>query len=108
MVAKTKAVNYTDEQVAILKAGYTGTDNKGEVKALAAEVSKPEASVRAKLANLGIYVKDVAEKAIADRVSKRDLVEKVGRVVGLTEAEQEGLEKATKTAIEKVLAKLTA
>jgi hypothetical protein len=104
--AKVKVENYTPEQVAALKAGYTGTDNKGEVKALAASLGKSEASVRAKLAAEKVYKSSAKAEAKSDRVTKEALVEQVAAVVGLNEPEREGLYKATKPAIEKILARL--
>jgi hypothetical protein len=104
--AKEKAVNYTAEQIERLKAVYTGADNKGEVAALSAELGKAEPSIRAKLASLGLYVAADKASVKSDRVTKEALVDQIGAIVGLNEAEREGLAKATKTAIEKVLAKL--
>jgi hypothetical protein len=101
-----KTVNYTEAQVAELTAGYTGSDNKSEVAVLAAKIGKTPASVRAKLSQMGIYVKTEAEAEKSERVTKRDIVDSIAQVVSLTEAEVEGLEKATKSALEKVLANL--
>jgi len=101
-----KAVNYTDEQVARMKELYTGADNKAEVDAIARELGKTPQSVRAKLSNLGVYVKAEADKAEDGRVTKRSIAERIGELVGLKEHEVEGLEKATKSALDKVLANL--
>jgi hypothetical protein len=104
--AKAKVVNYSDADLSILKAGYTGSDNAAEVSALASKLNKTPASIRAKLASLKIYVK--AEKAdeASERVTKSAIVEDIAKVVDLSEAEIEGLTKATKSALEKVLANL--
>lgn len=105
-MAKAKTANYSDAQIAILKAKYTGADNATEVVAIAAEVGKTPASVRAKLSSMGIY--KTAEKAATttEKVNKMVLADKIGDAVGLSEAEREGLSKATKSALEKVLARL--
>lgn len=107
-MAKEKAVNYTAEMIETLRAGYTGTDNAKEVEALAAATGKTPASVRAKLASLGLY--KAAEKATSkeegEKVTKTILTDAIGEIVGLAEHEREGLAKATKSALEKVLAKL--
>lgn len=107
MTRKVKTANYSEAQIAELKSGYTGSDNVAEVAALAEKLGKTPASVRAKLSSMGLY--KTAEKADSetDRVTKRVLVEKVGEIVGLSEAEVDGLEKATKSALEKVLARLS-
>lgn len=108
MTKKTKAANYTTENLATLTAGYTGNDNKAEVKTLAAKVGKTEASVRAKLSNMGLY--KVAKKTVtaSTRVKKVDIVNAIVNAgVGLNEAERDGLEKATAGALNKILGKLT-
>lgn len=106
-MAKVKAVNYTEAQVEALKAGYTGSDNTSEVAALAEALGKTPASVRAKLSSLGIYrTAEKAEKS-EDKVTKRVLAEQIAEKAGLAEHEVDGLEKATKSALEKVLARLS-
>jgi len=106
-MAKVKAANYSEAEVARLKAGYSGADNATEVAALAKELGKSAASVRAKLASLGVYAK--AEKVTAKAVSenKTALADAIGEKVGLLEHEAEGLAKAPKAALAKVLAALT-
>lgn len=106
-MAKEKAVNYTEAQVEVLKSEYTGTDNATEVAAIAAKIGKTPASVRAKLASLKLYkAADKAETSKEDRVTKRVIVEAIAEKVGLVDFEIDGLEKATKSALEKVLANL--
>jgi hypothetical protein len=104
-MAKEKAVNYTEAQVARLKEVYTGADNKAEVEALATELGKSPASVRAKLSSEGLY-KTVEKAEKTDKVTKRAIVEAIGVKVELKDHEMDGLEKATKAALEKILAKL--
>jgi hypothetical protein len=106
-MAKVKAVNYTAEQIEVLKAEYTGADNAAEVAALSAKLGKTPASVRAKLASLKLYKS--AEKSAGEdteRVTKMVIAEAIGEKVGLKEHEVEGLAKSTKSALEKVLAGL--
>ncbi len=106
-MTKVKAVNYTAEQVEMLKAGYTGADNAAEVAALAEATGKTPASVRAKLASLGLYkAKEKAGKAEGERVTKRVIAEAIAEKVGLNEVDVDGLEKATKSALEKIFAQL--
>ncbi len=105
--AKAKVVNYSDADLSVLRAGYTGEDNATEVAALAEKLGKTPASVRAKLASLKLYKS--AEKGkteSVERVTKMVIVDAIGEKIGLSEAEREGLSKSTKSALEKVLANL--
>jgi hypothetical protein len=106
-MAKAKVVNYSEKDLDILRAEYTGADNSVEVPAIAEKLGKTPASVRAKLANLGIY-KKAEESADGDgeRITKMVIAEAIGQRIGLLEAEVEGLAKAPKAALSKVLAKL--
>lgn len=104
---KAKVSNYTPEMIETLKAGYTGADNSAEIAALSNVTGKTPASVRAKLASLGLY--KAAEKASdgdAERITKQVIAEAIGQKIGLLEHEVEGLSKATKSALDKVLASL--
>ena len=98
--------NYTAEQVEQLKAGYTGADNKAEVAALAQATGKSQASIRAKLSNLGIYRSAEAAETKATQ-SKRDLVELIAQKANLSDADKDGLEKATKGALDKIVKQLS-
>lgn len=106
-MTKAKAANYTAEMEATLRAGYTGADNKAEVNALAAAIGKTPASVRAKLSTMGIYQKAEATSTAKSGDNKMQLAERIGAVAGLKDFEVEGLAKATKGALEKVLNSLT-
>lgn len=103
-MAKDKIVNYTDEDVKMLQAGYTGTDNKTEVAALARELGKSEGSVRGKLSSMGKYVTEAKAKGTV-RVTKAMLVSAIGTQVedGFTDAEVEGLLKATSVPLAKIV-----
>lgn len=105
-MAKVKAANYSDAQIAVLKESYKGLDNKAEVDQISAATGKTPASVRAKLAQLGLYKAEKAEAKNADRVSKRVLAESIGERLALLEAEVDGLEKAPKSVLEKLVARL--
>jgi len=102
-----KAVNYTQEMVDTMSTMYTGKDNVNDVKAIATKLGKTAGSVRAKLAQLGLY--EIAEKAKSGkRVGKKaDLCAQIGKIANLKEAEREGLEKATAAPLEKILKMLT-
>lgn len=103
---KAKTANYTEQDIAVLKAGYTGADNATEVAALATATGKTPASVRAKLASLGLYVKTEAGTSDGERITKQVIAEAIGQKINLLEHEVEGLAKAPKAALDKVLAAL--
>lgn len=106
-MAKVKTSNYTPEMIETLKAGYTGADNASEIAALSTATGKTPASVRAKLASLGLYkAAERADSGDAERITKQVIAEAIGQRVGLMEHEVEGLSKATKSALDKVLAAL--
>lgn len=107
-MTKSKATNYTAEQVEVLTTGYTGADNATEVKALAEAVGKTPASVRAKLANLGLYQKSEPEKTeTGERATKAVKAQAVAELANLNEVEQEALTKTTGAVLDKLLARLT-
>lgn len=108
-MAKVKAANYSVEDIATLTAGYVaGEDNKSQVSVLAAKLGKTTNSVRAKLANLGLYQAEKKAASTSTRVKKADIVAGIAaKVEGLNEADCDGLEKATSGALTKVLASLT-
>lgn len=102
---KAKAVNYTEAQVAVLTEMYKGVDNATEVAEIAKATGKSAASVRAKLASLGLYAKAEAESK-AKGITKRALAEQVGNALGLQEFEVDALEKTSKSVLDKLVAKL--
>lgn len=107
-MAKTvKPANYSETEIATLRAGYSGSDNKTEVLELSKALGKSPASVRAKLASMGLYAKAEAVKPEKGSANKTALADSIAEKVGLLEHEAEGLAKAPKAALEKVLAALT-
>ena len=107
MATTPKAVNYSETQIATLTASYKGVDNKKEVAMIAADLGKSAASVRAKLSSLGLYKTAEAAKATKS-VKKLDIVSAIkASGVELSEAEMEGLTKATSAPLAKILAALT-
>lgn len=102
-----KTVNYTEAQLDILKSEYVGADNASEVAAIAEKIGKKPASVRAKLASLGLYKVPENQKSIdVERVTKSVIAEAIAQKVGLLEAEVDGLSKASRGALDKILAAL--
>lgn len=112
-MAKAKAANYDAKIVEKMTTAYvagreSGESNKVLVANIALEIGKSPASVRAKLAAEGVYEKEEAAKSASSRTKKADIVAAiVAKGVPLSEAEAEGLEKATASALNKVLARLT-
>lgn len=100
-----KAVNYTPEQTLAIVADYqAGTS----VETIAAAVGKSVRSIVAKLSREGVYQKKVYVTKAGEAVAKKDsLADKIGAALDLTEAETESLTKANKTALAKILAKVT-
>lgn len=105
---KVKAVNYTEAQMAVLSSGYTGGDNKAEVAALASELNRSAGSIRAKLANMGLYQKAEAVKAASTaKTTKAVKAAQVGKICGFTPVEMEAASKTTNAVLDKILARLT-
>lgn len=100
-----KAVNYTPEQVAQMLDGYS----KGvPVESIAATLGKSVRSVVAKLSREGVYRKKEYVSKTGERpVRKDETADKIGALAGLSEGEIDSLTKANKTALAKILAKLS-
>jgi hypothetical protein len=107
MTTTTKAANYSDADLLVMRETYTGVDNKAEVAEIATALGKTVPSVRAKLSNLGLYKVADKPKTGAKGSTKTVIAEAIAKEAGLSEAEVEGLTKSTKGALEKVLARLT-
>lgn len=107
-MAKVKAANYSEAEIAVLTSGYTGQDNASEVKALASQLGKTTASVRAKLSNMGVYQKAESVKSSGEgRTTKADTANAIASVTGMNKVEAEALTKTTSAVLDKLLAKLT-
>ena len=106
-MAKEKVANYTAEAVETLKTYNPEAGNKAEVARLAQEVGKTEQSVRAKLSNMGLYVKEAKPATTVGTASKEVLAANIAnRVEGMTEAETEALQNTTKAVLQRVLVQL--
>ena len=102
-----RKVNYTDEMVARLHEVYDGDasvdERKAAVAALAEELGKSAASVRAKLTREGLYVPIGKPEGKKGGVRKADLVTAIARELGVAEDVVGSLEKATMVALARVL-----
>ncbi len=107
MTAKTKTVNYTDEQTATLKAQYVAAPTRETVEALADALGKTVRSVIAKLSKEGVYqAKEYTTKQGEKPVKKDAHADAIGAVLKMTEGEIESLTKANKTALVKIFTAL--
>lgn len=113
---KAKKVNYSDAQIAVLTQMYHGKETKGEsnsedfaaMRQTEELKGKSIPSLRQKLASMNLYVKPEAAKSEKKAgVSKADVVESIGKgVPSLTDADMEGLQKATRAPLDKIAAQL--
>lgn len=106
-----KAPNYTDEMVASLRAGYDGSADeatrKVQVAALADELGKSAASIRAKLTREKLYVAMAKAPAGKAAVRKSELVTAIATAVDVDEDVIGSLEKATKVTLNILLKALS-
>jgi hypothetical protein len=108
-----KVVTYTEAQASELKAAYVAADSveaRDAVKAeFAAKFGKTVKSIVAKLVRMEVYVKaEYVTKSGAKPVAKDDTADKIGALLGMTEAEVTSLTKANKTALVKIEAAVLA
>ena len=103
MATAVKVVNYTAEQTAQLVNGYAVEGRT--VEDLANALGKTVKSVVAKLAKEGVY-QSKAKEAGKRVMLKSEMLTELAQLVGASEEALESLEKATGSALMKVLAKL--
>jgi len=101
-----KQVNYTEQMVAVLQAGYDGSAAEevrdAQIKDLAVEVNRSAASVRAKLTHLGLYVPKAKVEAGKGAVRKATIVAAIAAQLGVAEEAVESLEKANKAVLARI------
>jgi len=101
-----KTVNYTPEQTATMLEAYAAGTT---VEAIAESLGKTVRSVVAKLSREGVYRKKEYVSKTGERpVRKDETADKIGTIAGLSDGEIDSLTKANKTALAKILAKLSA
>ena len=99
-------ITYTASQITAMNNLYTGTNNLVEIPAIAEEMNKTVASVRAKLVQLGVYKKAPTAKATktGEKVDKLAISNEILELVNLSpDVYAEGLSKATKAPLERIL-----
>ena len=104
-----KAPNYTDEQAAHMVEQYTACETDETraacIDALSAETGRNVRSIRAKLVREGVYVAKAYVSKKGEKVERKgDIVQSIAKVLGVTEDQLGGLEKATKPALELIRA----
>ena len=105
MEKTAKAVNYTVEQTAKMCADY---ESGVTVEAIAEELGKTVRSVVAKLSRSNVYKKkEYKTKAGEAVIKKDDLADKLAVMFNLTEAEADSMTKANKTALKKIMDKMS-
>ena len=105
-----KNVNYTAEMVKRLHEVYDGeapeADRDEQVKALADELGKSPASIRAKLTREGIYVPKAKAPKGKRSITKAQLVAVIAHKLEVDEEKVESLEKANKNVLTLVASRL--
>ena len=107
-----KTVNYTDEMVAVLRAGYDGSADEAtrdaQILALGEQLGKNVASIRAKLTREGLYVPKAKAPAGKAVVRKAQLVQVIADRLNVDVDVVGSLEKATKNTLIRIANALTA
>ena len=102
-----KIVNYTEEQTSTMLTAYMDSPTRETVNALAVQFGKSVRSVVAKLSREGVYQKSEPVSKTGEPVTRKDdLADRLAAACGLTEAEADSLTKASKSALQKVLARI--
>jgi hypothetical protein len=102
-----KVVNYTPEATKEIVATYTANPTKETVTSLATKFGKTSRSIVAKLSREGVYKKaEYVAKNGEKPETKESKVERVAKAIGTTAEKLGGLESATKSALDLILAAL--
>ncbi len=108
MAEKTiKAPNYTAEQTAAIVSAYVANSTPETVEALAKQFGKTTRSIIAKLSREQVYkAKEYTTRNGEKPVKKDETASAIAAILGLTDGEADSLEKANKTALQKIFAAL--
>ena len=97
------AVNYTEEQVAVMIEKYSNNPTRETVEFLAQEMDKSIKSIIGKLSREGVYKKtEYVTKTGEKPITKVEIVENLEEKLGLTNQTLAGLEKSTKTVLRRL------
>lgn len=103
------SVNYTEEQVEVMKAWYKAEPTRETVEKLSMELNKSIKSIIGKLSREGVYQKTVYKtKTGEDPVTKRELVESIAFMLNISHQDIAGLEKSPKADLKVLVATLKA
>ena len=98
------ASNYTEAQVTDMVARYTEKPDRETVESLAKELNKSIKSVIGKLSREGVYQKtEYLTKSGEKPVTKLELVSALGDVLDIPDQWLEGLEKAPKPVLKRIV-----
>jgi ribosomal protein L22 len=98
------ASNYTEAQVTEMVARYTEKPDRETVENLAKELNKSIKSVIGKLSREGVYQKtEYLTKSGEKPVTKLELVSELGDVLDIPDQWLEGLEKAPKPVLKRIV-----
>ena len=94
------SVNYTPEQVDLMKEQYTKNPSRETVENLAEELDKSIKSIIGKLSREGVYRKTVYKtKTGEDPETKKEIVESIADTLDIDYEPVAGLEKSPKAAL---------
>ena len=102
------SVNYTEEQVELMKEQYTRNPSRETVENLAETLDKSIKSIIGKLSREGVYKKTVYKtKTGEDPETKKEIVEGIAKALGISYQDIAGLEKSPKADLKVLVATLT-
>ena len=94
------SVNYTADQVNMMKAAYTNNPSRETVEKLAEDLDKSVKSIIGKLSREGVYKKTVYKtKTGEDPITKREIVQELAELLVIDYQAVAGLEKSPKSAL---------
>ena len=94
------AINYTQDMVDLMTTRYSANPTRETVEDLARELNKSIKSVIGKLSREGIYQKtEYLTKTGEKPITKKELVTRIGEVLGIEYQALAGLEKSPKQAL---------
>ena len=97
------AVNYTEEQVAVMIEKYSNNPTRETVEFLAEEMDKSIKSIIGKLSREGVYKKtEYVTKTGEKPITKVELVDNLEEKLGLPNQTLAGLEKSPKTVLRRL------
>ena len=103
MIEQIMAVNYTEEQVAVMIEKYSNNPTRETVEFLAQEMDKSIKSIIGKLSREGVYKKtEYVTKTGEKPITKVEIVENLEEKLGLPNQTLAGLEKSPKTVLRRL------